>query len=289
MKHWLPRGIFFSICLLLTSCQSSTTNQQLAAKVKVPPIGVQLWSVRDAVKADFKGTLKELAAMGFDGVEFAGDYGPYADDPTGLKAFLTSINLKVSGAHTGFHMLTPDKIDQTLSFFQKLGAKLINIGMDKRAWHAEQVTELTADLTRLADKFAEYGLTFGYHNHDQEFNTFQTATYWDYIAKNTPNHVGLQLDVGWVNYAGKNPITYVERYPNRTLTTHIKVRTHQGSTITPIIGKDGYDWAALIKTMIATGGTQWLVLEQEEYPNGLSSMASVAKSKQGLDNIISNL
>ena len=126
-------------------------------------------------------------------------------------------------------------------------------------------------------------MAIGYHNHDKEFNDFQDTTFWDYIARNTPVNVCLQLDVGWVNYAAKDPIEYVKRYAGRTIATHYKVRTHEGSKIVPIIGQDGYDWLSLIKTNIAVGGTKWLVVEQEEYPNGLSPMESVAKSKAGLD------
>lgn len=59
-----------------------------------PQLSVQLWSVKDAMQADFEGTLTKLAAMGFDGVEFAGFFGNYANDPAGLKAFLDKLGLK---------------------------------------------------------------------------------------------------------------------------------------------------------------------------------------------------
>lgn len=273
----------------LMACQSSVETSKAEKSIAVPPISVQLWSVKGAVKADFKGTLTALAAMGFDGVEFAGDYGPYKNDPEGLKAFLSSIGLKASGAHVGFKQVKSDNFKETLVFLQKIDAKLVNIGSDARAWHDEGVSALTDDLTKYSTLFADYGLVFGYHNHDREFNHFQGETYWDYIAKNTPENVCLQLDVGWVNYAGQDPLDFVKRYPNRTLTTHYKVRTHKGSEQSVTLGQDGYDWATLIKAMVAHGGTQWLVVEQEEYPEGLTPMQAVAQSKAGLDRIIANM
>ena len=112
----------------------------------------------------------------------------------------------------------------------------------------------------------------------------------DYLAKNTSKDVILQQDVGWTTYAGKDPIDYVKRYPGRTLTTHYKVKLPKGTTgKLPIIGQDTIDWLALTKANIAVGGTQWLVVEQEEYPNGLTPLQAVAKSKNGLDKIIENL
>ena len=57
----------------------------------------------------------------------------------------------------------------------------------------------------------------------------------------------------------------------------------------PIIGQDTIDWLALLKANISVGGTKWIVVEQEEYPNGLTPLAAVALSKQGLDKFIAAL
>ena len=70
---------------------ANSKSKQLS--LDVPPLSVQLWSVRDFVKEDFNGTLGKLAELGFKGVEFAGDYGPYKDNPAKLKSFLDSLML----------------------------------------------------------------------------------------------------------------------------------------------------------------------------------------------------
>ncbi|MDU0352962.1 sugar phosphate isomerase/epimerase [Paraglaciecola aquimarina] len=290
------KKILLSCYLVLTLIGLSAcgSQQQPNTKVNVPPISVQLWSVKGALKADFKGTLEELAGMGFQGVEFAGDFGPYASDPVGLKNYLTSIGLQASGAHVGFKDLGDDKLDKTLDFLKAVGIDMVIIPYDARAFEASGVHSLTVDLVSLSAKLAKKNMVIGYHNHDHEFNTYLDATYWDYIAKNTPQSVLLQLDVGWVNFAGKDPVEYVKRYPGRTLTTHLKIRHYHGPNRTPqgaspILGDDNYDWGTLITTQAKVGGTRWLVVEQEEYPDGLSSMQAVAKSKAGLDKIISEL
>jgi sugar phosphate isomerase/epimerase len=276
----------------LTACSSTSNSGD--ANVQVPPVSVQLWSIKKALKADFKGTLEKIADMGFEGVEFAGNFGEYSDDPKGLKEYLASIGLKASGAHMGFKHLRGKKLEKNLNFLKDLGVELVIVPADSRAWTASGVADLAKELTALSKKLASKGMIIGYHNHSQEFGIYKSSTYWDYIAQNTPESVLLQLDVGWVNFAKKDAIDYVKRYPGRTLTTHIKVRTYKGKVDpktgqSPILGEDGYDWASLIKTQIKHGGTRWLVLEQEEYPNGLGELGSVAASKKGLDKIISSL
>ena len=115
MKRLTPIAMALSLgtLTLLAGCsdqsavnshpESASANQTAPSATQqdfiAPQISVQLWSVKDALKEDFKGTLQNLADLGFDGVEFAGDFGPYANDPAGLKAYLSSIGLVASGAH----------------------------------------------------------------------------------------------------------------------------------------------------------------------------------------------
>ena len=277
---------------LITNVNADTVDESLKGKSvnKAPKLSVQLWSVKDVITQDFKGTLKALAEMGFDGVEFAGEFGPYNNDVKGLKSFLDSIDLKVSGAHVSFEQLNEKNFDETVAFYQQLNLDTLIIGWDERAWHPQGIKEVVSLLNQLDKKLAPYQLKTGFHNHAHEFDDFQGTTYWDYLAVNTSDSVVLQQDVGWTTYAGKDPVEYVKKYPNRTLTTHYKVRIPEGVTgKLPIIGQDTIDWLNLLKANISVGGTKWIVVEQEEYPNGLSSLAAVALSKKGLEHFINQL
>jgi len=267
--------------------QAQVQPQVLPQTQVLPQVSAQLWSVKDDVKRDFKATLTALAAMGFEGVEFAGEFGEFADNPSGLKAFLQHSNLSCSAAHLHFDRLSPENFDATVAFYSILGCDTLIEAMDERAWDSEGVHQVVKELNFFAEKLAPHGLAIGYHNHAQEFGDFQGSTYWDIIAKSTSKNVVLQMDVGWVNYAGKDPVAYVRRYPGRTLTTHYKVRTHEGEeSSTAIIGQDSSDWAALLTANIDVGGTRWLVVEQEEYPNGMTPMQAVKASKEGLDGFL---
>lgn len=286
-KHFLLTSILLVTLTSMIGCISEPKVEQ--QEVQLPKVSVQLWSVKNTIAEDFKGTLREISEMGFEGVEFAGNFGPFGNDPQGLKDFLDELGLEASGAHVNYDVMSKDKINDTLSFYEIIGAKLLIVPWDERAWNANKVDEMIRQLKDIQQEAEARGFIFGYHNHDQEFNAYKSETFWDYIAQQTDNNFLLQLDVGWVNFAGKNAVEYVKKYPNRTITTHYKVRTREGENKSVILGQDGFDWASLIRTNMAHGGTQWLVVEQEEYPEGLSELESVAQSKRGLDKIIASL
>ena len=271
----------------VTETVPETVTETVPEKVtvlSVPQLSVQLWSVKNEVKADFKGTLQALANMGFKGVEFAGEFGEFSENPTGLKSLLDELGLQVSGAHVHFDKLSDDNLAKTVAFYQAIGCTSLIVPFDERAFSPVGVHQVVNELNTLSEELAKVGMQIGYHNHAQEFNGFEQSTYWDFIAQNTHQNVILQLDVGWVTFAGMDPVEYVRRYPERTLTTHYKVRLPEGTKgKLPIIGQDTIDWPALIQANIEVGGTRWLVVEQEEYPNDLTPMQAVEMSKKGLD------
>ena len=264
--------------------------------ITIPKVSVQLWSVKNELKRDFKGTLTQIADMGFDGVEFAGDFGPYSKDAKGLKSFLDGLGLEVSAAHVKFTAFNDENFDQSVAYFKALKTDTLIVAWDERAWDSQKVDSLITDLTVLFTQLKTEGFHFGFHNHDKEFNSYKGSTFWDHIAQSTPKDFVLQMDVGWVTLAEKDPVQYINRYPGRTLTTHIKAKLPKAVTAKmatngkrPIIGDDVTDWLAVLKADIAVGGTKWFVVEQEEYPDGLTPLQSVELSKKGLDKVMANL
>lgn len=277
----------FAIALVSSAALLASYAQAAPTK---PQLSVQLWSVKDAVSADFEGTLKQLKTYGFQGVEFAGNFGKYADDAKGLKAFLDKTGLKASAAHVPFDKLSPENFDKTVAFYKAIDCKMLIIPMDKRAATAEGAKAVAKDLSDIEAKLAPLGMHTGYHNHKAEMLDAGDTTPWDIIAKNTPASVVLQQDVGWTEVAGKNPVEIVKHYPGRTITTHYKAAApEEGNKEDPIIGKDTTDWKALIVANRTIGGTQWLTVEQEVYPTGMTPMQSVEASLKGLQKEIAEL
>jgi sugar phosphate isomerase/epimerase len=279
-----------SLTLSLIASLGFFMNMAEAAAPTQPKLSVQLWSVKDAVSADFEGTLTQLAGMGFQGVEFAGNFGKYSNDPQGLVAFLNKVHLQPSAAHVQLEKLSPENIEATIAFYKAINCNLLIVPYDKRAATVEGAQQLANELSAIEAKLLPHGMHTGYHNHKQEMVDINNTTAWDVIAKNTPSTVVLQQDVGWTEVAGKNPVDIVKHYPGRTITTHYKAAApEEGNKENPIIGKDTTDWKALVTVNRTVGGTQWLVVEQEAYPEGMTPMQSVEASLKGLQKEIAEL
>jgi sugar phosphate isomerase/epimerase len=260
-----------------------------SAMAQPPKIGVQLWSVKDDIRQDFEGVLAKLAGLGFQGVEFAGEFGRFADDPAGLRAFLDKTGLQCAGAHLHFDALAADKIGATTDFYRTLGCSKLIIAMDKRAATSQGAVEVARQLAELSARLAPLSMKIGYHNHAEEMAGANGHTPWDVIATGTPAAVILQQDVGWTTYAGKDPVALARRYPGRSLSMHFKAKFAKGTNGTPIVGQDKTDWAGLITAARSVGGTQWIILEQEEYPNGMGQLEAVAASMRGLQAVLAQL
>jgi sugar phosphate isomerase/epimerase len=279
------------LALLFAVFGAGTAAQDVLAATSAksaPRIGVQLWSVKDEIKQDFEGTLTKIGQLGFQGVEFAGEFGPYKDNPAGLKAFMDKHKLQCAGAHMHFDKLTADQFEATTAFYKTLGCSNLVISMDKRGASTEQSAQMSKELSELSGKLAAKGMRIGYHNHAQEMAGAIGSTPWDVIARGTPKTSIMQQDVGWTTFAGKDPVAYVNAYPGRTRTTHFKAKLAEGSSGTPIIGQDKTDWVALTRAVRKVGGTDWIIIEQEEYPNGMGQLETVAASLKGLQAVLAN-
>jgi sugar phosphate isomerase/epimerase len=273
-----------TLCLMLAAAASQAATS--------PRLGVQLWSVKDEIKQDFEGTLDKLAKLGFKGVEFAGEFGKYKSDPAGLSVFMKKTGLQCAGAHMHVDKLDAANFKATTEFYKVLGCDRLIISMDARGASKEGSTELAKELSALSVKLGAQGMKLGYHNHEQEMLGAKDQTNWDLLAKNTPKDFILQQDVGWTTYAGKDPIDFVNKYPGRTVTTHYKAKFAKGASVAggaPIIGKDRTDWTGLTKAVRSVGGTEWIIIEQEEYPNGMGQMEAVAASMRGLQEILAKM
>ena len=270
-----------ALCFTLAAASSQAATS--------PLLGVQLWSVKDEIKQDFEGTLGKLAKLGFQGVEFAGEFGKYSADPAGLSAFMKKTGLQCAGAHMHVDKLDAANFKATTDFYKVLGCNRIIISMDKRAASKEGSAELAKELTTISAKLAAQGMQMGYHNHEAEMLGDKGQTNWDLIAKNTPKDFIMQQDVGWTTYAGKDPIAFVNDYPGRTVTTHYKAKFVKGASGTPIIGQDRTDWTGLTKAVRSIGGTEWIIIEQEEYPNGMGQLETVAASLRGLKGVLAKM
>ena len=252
------------------------------------PVGLQLYSVRDALGKDFDGTMKKVAEMGFEGVEFAGNFG--GKDAATLRKFLDDLGLKAAGTHIGAGSFVGDKLKQTVDFYKTIGCKLLIVPGDGRFTDPEKSKEFAEFMNKTAEALKPEGLLTGYHNHDQEFRKKDgDKTYWDLFGERTNKDVVMQQDMGHTMWAGADPTAVVKKWAGRIKTTHVKNRPAKGSGKKPFVGEDNFDWKGYVTACYEVGGTEWFTLEQEEYPDGKSSMEATKISLDGLKAVLKEL
>ena len=179
--------------------------------------GLQLYSVRDITKTDFKAALKKVAELGYKYVEPAGFFDQTAED---VKAWLDEFGLICSGTHTGMAALLPENIDATIAYHKTIGCNnLIVPGAD---WSTEaKMDENIALLNAAQKKLAENGIRLGYHNHSREFHvTDYGKVIEDEIIARTS--VELEIDTFWAFNAGVDPVAYCESLKDRIRVIHLK-------------------------------------------------------------------
>jgi len=250
------------------------------------PIAVQLYSVRGDCKKDFDAALEQVAGMGFAGVEFAGYYG-YAGRGADLKKRLDALNLKAAGTHTGLNTLQGDALKSTIEFHQAIDCRFLVVPMDGAFVDPEKSKVLAETFNKVAETLKPLGMACGYHNHKGEFNKDGDKTYWDLFAERTSRDVILQQDCGWTAAAGQDPVAYVRKYPGRSRTVHFKPTVLEGAVgKKAILDQDSVDWAAVYAACAAVGGTEWIVVEQEAYPDGKTPMECTRESLAGLKALV---
>ncbi len=290
MSSLFTRRDFLKVGAAAGAVALARPSALLAQDKKHIPIGLQLYSVRDVLSKDFEGTLKQVADMGFEGVEFAG-YGKFGKDPEGLRKLLDSLKLQAAGTHIGAGSFAGDALKKTIDFHKTIGCKFLIVPGDGRYTKSDQTNKEYAEfMTKAAEALKAEGLFTGHHNHTQEFAVEKESgkTYFDLFAERTSKDVVIQQDMGHTMAANVDPTAIVKKYSGRVKTTHIKNRPAKASGKKPFVGEDNFDWKAYC-TACYENGTEWFTLEQEEYPDGKSSMECTKISLDGLKGVLKEL
>jgi len=190
-----------------------------AAGATKPPLGLQLWSVRNMLAKDVPGTLAQVKAWGFDEVETFGPFG--AEIAPQLKA----AGLKVRAMHVGYDRLSGD-MARALRDAEAVGATtLLNPYLphqQKPMASREEILKAAGDFAKWSKQCRAAGKRFGYHIHGQEFGPAPEGTLFDVLAKESGPEVGFEADVYWVKAGGADPVALMKKYPGRIWYTHLK-------------------------------------------------------------------
>ncbi|HEV8286605.1 MAG TPA: sugar phosphate isomerase/epimerase [Chitinophagaceae bacterium] len=246
--------------------------------------GIQLYSVRDDMKKDPQGTLKQISEMGYKYVEHA-DYVDrkfYGFSAPEFKKLLSGLGLQMKSGHTvmGRDAWDEGKNDFTDKWkYTVEDAAVMEQEYVISPWLDESYRKDVDGLKRFLAVFnksgelcKKSGMKFGYHNHDFEFNTkIDGVMLYDIILKETdPNLVIQQMDMGNMYSAGGRPLELLKQYPGRFKSFHVKdeIKTEKGSNReyeSTILGMGIMQVKQVIDLAKKIGGTTHFIIEQESY------------------------
>jgi sugar phosphate isomerase/epimerase len=227
---------------------------------KYTPLGVQLYSVRNELAEDFEGTVARLAAMGYEGLEFADYFGMAGEE---IKEILDKYDLRCCGSHVRMDVLRGDDFEETVAFNKAMGNNYFIIRWipEEERETREMFLETIKGYNEIAARLESHGMRLGYHNHDYIFQKFGDEYLWDILAENTDESFILQLDMGHSALMGESPVELIRRHPGRTASIHAKA--YSTADEEAVIGEDELDWEGIIEASEEVGGIEWYILEYE--------------------------
>ncbi len=265
-------------------------------------VGIQLYGVRGAMKEDFEGTLRAVAEMGYEYVEFAGYHERSAEE---IKELLDKYGLKCVSVHQALDFYDEDP-DAAAEFLKTFGVKYSVIPHYKETLLAgsDVWEETKARFNKVAEVLRRHGMVLGYHNHDYEFNTHDGKYLFDYIFDEVD--AVPEIDTCWVHYAGVEPTEKIAEYAGKVEIVHLKdfvckrlaggptydlidangnpiktTREDNGFEFRPL-GQGRQNFAAILEACEAAG-TEYLIVEQDQ-PNDLTELEAARRSREYLRN-----
>lgn len=263
----LTLAVLLSGMLLFPACNGKEKKEETAVK---KDIYLQLYSVRDDIKADYAGTIAKVAEIGYTGVEAAGysDGTFYGMSPTDFKKSIEDAGMEVLSSHTT-HPLAEKPADTdwdalwawwdtAIQAHKDAGMKFIVAPWMPTPGTLADLQAYCDYYNQVGEKCNAAGLRFGYHNHNFEFQEIEGQVMYDYMLANTdPAKVFFQMDVYWVGEGGKDPVAYFENYPGRFVLLHVKDEKELGRS-----GKVNFE---NIFNHAEKGGAKYMIVEVERY------------------------
>ena len=235
----------------------------LASSSKNIPIGLELYSVRNDLEKDLIGTVRKVAKMGYECVEF---YSPYyqwtTDYAKQVRKELDDLGIRCLSTHNDSTSFTPEGIGKAIELNRILGARTIVMA------HPGEVSGIdgwkrVADLLNKANKtmMAE-GMRAGYHNHDAEWKKVDGKMPLELLASSTDESLMLQLDVGTCLATGNDPVAWIEKNPGRIGSMHCKDWSPQ-KEYHVLFGEGSGQWKKIFAAAESVGGIEFYLIEQE--------------------------
>jgi sugar phosphate isomerase/epimerase len=245
-------------------CLSKSLAARPLTTRRLTTLGVQLYMVRRELEKDFDGTLARIAALGIKQVEFTNYFNHPARE---VKIVLDRYHLTAPSTHVQLPRIR-NGFQQLIETCHVLGHKYILF-----AWMPPEERKNLDDYKRLADLFnktaeqlKKENITFGYHNHDFEFQPMEGQLPYDVLLDRTdPQTVKLELDLYWIVKGGGDPLKYFQKYPGRYHLLHVKDMDATPKRDFTEVGRGVIDFQTIFK-QAPKAGVKYYFIEQDETP-----------------------
>ena len=246
----MNRRTFLGTATTVTAATLLSSRMSWAAgDHKIDKVGVQLYTVRDQMKADFDGTIAKVASIGYKEVEFAGYFGR---TPQQVRAVLDKNGLSAPSTHAQYDEMD-DKFPAVIEASKTIGLSYIVC-----PWIPEELRKSPDIWKQASEKFnragelsKKAGIQFAYHNHWFEFLPVNGKMPYDTLLELCDKDlVKMELDLCWITVGGGDPLKYFDRYPGRFPLVHVK----DVKRVPPVTAAGSQDFGSSMKDMTEVGG-----------------------------------
>lgn len=238
------------------------------------PVGLEMYVVRDELKKDPEATVRAVAAMGYQGVEFYAPYYEWTEAQTKqMRKLLDELGIRCFSTHNDEKFLHAENLQRTQEMNLILGSKYVVQAWADPKGGLDHWKAIADHLNAAAEKLETSGLKVGYHNHQAEFTPVEGQRPIELLAKATKPTITLQLDVGTCLEAGSDPAAWIRSNSGRIRSMHCKDWSRE-SGYKVLLGKGAADWKNIFEAAESVGGLEYYLVEQEE---GEGSQLDVAR------------
>lgn len=232
------------------------------------PVGIQLYSVRGELTKDLMGTVRAVARMGYEVVEFYSPYfswtEAYAKD---VRKLLDDLGIRCLSTHNPAAAIASDGLPKAIALNQILGSRTIVLASPPRLTTADAWKGFADQLASATTRLQAAGLTAGYHNHQDEWRMVDGQRPMDILARSTPSAFTLQVDVAWCMAAGGDPVAFIRANPGRIRSLHCKDwapgSAAEEKGIRVLFGEGVAPWRQIFEAAEGVGGVEYYLIEQE--------------------------
>lgn len=232
------------------------------------PVGLELYSVRNALMKDLMGTVKAVGNLGYKVVEF---YSPYyswtPEQAKDVRKLMDDLGMECRSTHNDAKALTAEGLPKAIELNRIIGSKYIVMASPGPTKVLDDWKAVAGRLTTAAEQLRPAGMAAGYHNHGLEWHPVDGQRPIDVLAANTPKDVMLQFDVGTCVEAGADPVAWITANPGRIRSIHCKDwGAGEGRGYTVVFAEGDAPWKKIFEAAESTGGVEFYLIEQEAGP-----------------------